>query len=882
MKLINNKIALAVFTALSISACSPDKTSEEYISAAKVNLNNSDNNAALISLKNAVRKDLKNAEARMLLGSLYLNMGDAESGEKEFKRALDLNGDVENVLPKLLKAFNLQSKNKDTLSLIEKYEVLTPEILLYQALAYNKLDQKDNARLSIARANDISTESIYSQLGQAYLKADMLDVDGALENIDKILATDPTMAEALILKGQLHFSKKEYKSAIEAFNEYHRLLPQNVQIRLFLANAYVKSEQFEQANGHLDFLLKLSPEHPFINQLKGVVYYQNADFVKALEHTKKAIQNGIDSTSSRIVAGLSAFKLERYEEAHQYLSTLSELPATHPVQRVLALVQMQLGYTTNAGITLDELEGLTGQDVNLFTSASFELLKAGKIGEARRILAKTNTIENGSSQEMTKIGILKLTMNDLEGLTNLEKAVEIDPERPMAKVALAAAYIEAKEYDKALELADKWKKSHPDKVEGYNLAAKIQLLKNDTAAAEIEFNNGLKVNKNNPHSLMYFANQALEENKAKMSIGLLERIFIDSPHHLDGLIVYYRAHKAIGKPSIAVDKLANSFSQNKNNATYRLIYSQVLFKEELFDEVINILEDVENQNSQSTTHWMLLGSSYARIEKNDKALVIYNNWIKNQPQNRLAWLSKLSFQEHLTDYNGALNTVEKALKSVPGDGPFTILKANYLILSKKFSQAQMLLGNLTNEQKELPFVKGLQGKLHLAKGNFKGAISDLEVLYESSSSSYIAALLFTAYEKVGRKKTALDFIQKHVDLHAEDTLARKLLAESAISVKPLLAKEHYLVLLKSSPNNLIFLNNLAWVEYLLANYNEAERYINKSIGLNANHPSVLDTAGLIQLKLGNKNQAIELLKKASALAPTDEKIARHYQDALAQ
>ena len=305
-----NILPIVISTILlgSITACGSEKTAEEYLTAAKVNITDSKNADAIILLKNAVRADLKNAEARMLLGSLYLNMGDAVAAEKELSRAFDLNGDLDNIVPKLLKAFNLQNKSDEILNLIDESEQVTPEILLYQAIAYNRLGEKNKAKLSIAQANELSTESIYSQLGEAYLKADSSDVDGALENVNKILATDPNLTEALILKGQLHFSKNEYVNALEAFNEYYRLLPQDVQIRIFLANAYVKGKQFEQANEHLDFLLKLMPEHPFANQLKGLVFYQKSDYKQALVHTQKAIQNGLGSMSNLIVAGLSAFK----------------------------------------------------------------------------------------------------------------------------------------------------------------------------------------------------------------------------------------------------------------------------------------------------------------------------------------------------------------------------------------------------------------------------------------------------------------------------------------------------------------------------------------------------------------------------------------------
>jgi len=883
MKLINSKLALAVCIALSVTACSPDKTAEEYLSAAKADISASQNSGALIALKNAVRADLNNAEARVLLGSLYLTMGEAAAAEKELNRAITLSGDLESLLPKLLKALNLQNKSDETIALIEKYDLITPETLLYRALAYSRLGKKDKAKQSVIQANELSTDSIYSQLGDAYLNADSLDIDVTLEAVDKILAVEPELTEALMLKGQLHFAKKDFVSAIDAFNKYYNLLANNVQIRLYLANAYVKNEQFNEANDHLDFLLKLVPEHPFTNQLKGLIDYQQSDYKQALAHTEKAIQNGLDTHANRVVAGLSAFKLEQYELAHQYLVTLSEvLSPTHPVRRVLALVQMQLGYSEDAGHTLEDLEELTPQDVNLFTTATFELLKAGKIDEAKKLLAKTKDIVSDNSQEMTKLGILKLSMNDLEGLADLEKAVEIDPELAMAKMALAAAYIKSEEFDKALSLAEQWKQSNPKKVEGYNLAAKIHLLKKEVELAEVEFNLALSVNETNPYSLVYYANKAFVNKTPKESVRLLEKLLASSPDHIAALRLNYRAHKTLGSSEIGLEKIANSFSKNQNSLSHRFLYARALFIEKQFDEVITILKEIKSDPSTPTIYWLLLGESYSKVSKNDNTLNVYNDWIKEQPQLRAAWLKKVSIQEKLADYSGALLTVEQALAQAPEDGQFNVLRANYLILTKKFSEAQVQINALTNEQKELSLVKGLQGKVWLTEGKFKQALSGLEALYSIQPNPYNTALLFATHRKLDQEKVAFDFIQQHVETYSEDIISRNLLAESAITSAPELAKKHYLVLLKSTPDSLSILNNLAWIEYQLKNYQSAYSFIEQALVLDSVHPQVLDTAGLIQLKLGDKEKAIEFLSQAKSLAPKDTEIAKHYNDAVAQ
>ena len=77
--------ALVLVTAL--SACSDSDTAQSHIDRANGHFAAGETSSALIELKNALQKDAQSAEARWLLGSAYLAMGDAVAAEKELSRA---------------------------------------------------------------------------------------------------------------------------------------------------------------------------------------------------------------------------------------------------------------------------------------------------------------------------------------------------------------------------------------------------------------------------------------------------------------------------------------------------------------------------------------------------------------------------------------------------------------------------------------------------------------------------------------------------------------------------------------------------------------------------------------------------------------------------
>ena len=71
----------------------------------KQHLEQGDNKAAIIALKNAIQLDPQAAQPRFELGKIYLQEQDYESAEKELSRALDYGYKPADVLPLLSKAF---------------------------------------------------------------------------------------------------------------------------------------------------------------------------------------------------------------------------------------------------------------------------------------------------------------------------------------------------------------------------------------------------------------------------------------------------------------------------------------------------------------------------------------------------------------------------------------------------------------------------------------------------------------------------------------------------------------------------------------------------------------------------------------------------------
>ena len=123
MKFLKSIICVSVV--LVLSACSDNESAQTYITKAESAILEKQNNAAIISLKNALKIEVDNARARFLLGRLYLNAGDAESAVKELERANKLKYSIEKVIPMLARAYMLTGSDAEVLDLSKQEASLT-------------------------------------------------------------------------------------------------------------------------------------------------------------------------------------------------------------------------------------------------------------------------------------------------------------------------------------------------------------------------------------------------------------------------------------------------------------------------------------------------------------------------------------------------------------------------------------------------------------------------------------------------------------------------------------------------------------------------------------------------------------------------------------
>jgi putative PEP-CTERM system TPR-repeat lipoprotein len=235
----------------------------------------------------------------------------------------------------------------------------------------------------------------------------------------------------------------------------------------------------------------------------------------------------------------------------------------------------------------------------------------------------------------------------------------------------------------------------------------------------------------------------------------------------------------------------------------------------------------------------------------------------------------------LKEYDKAIEKLREALKLNPDLSEASREIIAIYVMSDRPDQA---LAEIKAIQKRQP--NDVRG--YVLEGDFWGQQKkwhEAETAFRSAQKlapddATIALRIYAAMAN-GGKPTAADLAEdKWLQAHPKDVIVPGYLAEQALRKKDYkAAARQYQELVVRQPENVVFLNNLAWVAGELGDP-KALSYAEKAATLAPGNPSVLDTLGMLLVKQGKVTQGLEKLQKAVQLAPNQSDLRLHLAEAL--
>lgn len=821
----------------------------------------------------------------------YHEQGQFRAALSEYKSALDKAPTTEYAIA-LSRVFLELNQTQAAINLLEPLNVAYPkETSQILAEAYVQKGKFNSALKNLSPSNGLDSEDInraqllirsYLGLGQ-YKKAAT-----TLQDYRKLFGADAN-AELLTLELALKTNDTALQKATmltlqQTFNNAPRV---NLTLGIIALNA----NQLDQAEKHLTAALSALPQTDIMTPEKLQVLTNLSDtltrrgrFTEAMLYSQLISEAHPDIQSSQkdLNEAVNQIRLGNFDEAEGLLITLAENhPASDRINALLGVVQLQQGNINEAGLRLADSVDPELASPQLVKAAAQAQLKLAKPQQAVELLREALKKNPDNAQLLTLFGLSSSYVPGLETESELalQKAVAMQPANPRLYLALAQLYSRQGKSELSLsqlKLAARQDPTDPAIASSYVQAL---LMGGDKKAAE-RFLEQLKIDQpNNANPWQLSAAIAQYDNNPALAHKHLTKALELDPHNVTTLIAKGRLaqQQKNFKQAQSLYQQAIKLSPEQPSAATLLIATSIKLKNT--DKILAQLEKLASANNQSAIS--AIGQYNLSLGNLDDANLRAKQ-LASLPDNltKYSRLSGTKIQRAVArqkiaakDYSGAIAELQLAIKFSP---------ANLQILAD-IAQAQLLNGEQDSAQNTIAQLRQRQGgrspadmleALALEQDNPDKAMALLRKSIDEQKHQETFALLYKMEKKHqpnGVKDTLLLW-QESFPNDARPTL--KLALEAQQNSEQEAAIKLYQSVLEKAPNQVIALNNLAWLYSESEKFEDAITTAERAAELAPNSADVIDTLGWIY-HLANDDRAYSTLSKAAELAPENAEIKKH-------
>lgn len=882
-------IALALLTSVALSGCDriSNLTEQEHIQRAKDYEYQGNLNGGIIELKNALQKNPNNAQARLLLGQIYLKSGRAAEAEKELSQAQKLGVNAESIMPLLGEALLLMGENQRVLDEVQLGEQTSPtnraRILQLRANALLKQGKIGVACNLFQQALDTGAKHPEIYWGLTNCAIAERNTDKAEEWLDAALRLNTKQAKTWTYKGDLDRLRNNAQGALNAYTNALKSEPNNLEALERRTDTYLTLGQLEPAQKDLNHLLQIAPKSLSTNHLKAAINFQQKKYAEARDALQEVFKIAPNHLPSIFLAGKTAYALGDYQQAETYLyRILAKTPGHAPTRKILASIQIKQNKFDKAQKTLSPLLASNTQDSKILALAGETALMAQDYPKAMNYFNQALALDPQSVSIRSRLAAVRLVEGDVsEALSDLELASAQNPKPSEADFALVMLHLQRKEYDKALLAISALEKKLPNNPVTHNLRAGALIGKKDRAGARKAFEQALVIQPNFIPAISNLAQLDLMDGLPKNARKRYEGILKTEPNNLEAMLALANINLRAKDEKSYLRWIEKAIKAHPKALQPNIAMTQYLVAKGETNKALSVARAFVNSNPDNVEALNLLGSIQLAAGDSSNAITTFATLTKKSGQSPDAYLKLALAQIADKKLSIARSTLHKALQIKP-DHLQSQEALIYLEMSdRKPETAMKIARQIQLDRPQSPMGFERQADILLAQKDFSQAIKALEKALSHGAGSSALIKLHQAHVYTANSKLSALRLENWLKQNPLDNTVRAHLAEYLMdSGRNKDAIAHYLEILKQKPNNVAVLNNLATL-YQRGNDQRALFTAEQAFKLMPNDPAVQDTLGWILVERGQAQRGLELLRKALFKAPGNAAIRYHHAVALA-
>lgn len=881
-----NKLSAAllssVFLMAGLTACNNESTAT-LLAEAKQYQQKGDLKAAMIQLKNAVAKSPEDGEARMQLGLLHLEVGDAVSADKELRKARSLGIDAGRVLPLLGKANMQRGQANAVLEDITAEQAKgSASLLTLRGDALLVTGKPDEAKAAFDAALAIDQNSGGALLGLARHAMQGGDKVVAETFLAQALARDPKNPNVWMAQGTVHRMNGKADDAIAAYDEVLKLKPNHRDA--FIEKAYVEISRgkFPEAKVAIEGAEKAAPGNLLVTYTRALYEFTQGKYAVAHESLLKILKVAPDHMPTLLLAGASEMNLGQIQQAEQHLRKYIESnPNNVYARKLLAQTLLKSSQPADAAAALAPVLKDGSEDAQLMALAGQSYMQVRDFDKASGYLEKAAELAPKAAGVRTSLGLSKLAQGDqARGLKELEMATSLDPKSAEASIALVQTQLGMKQYDKALETIAGMEQRQPDNPQVHNLKGIVLQGKGDAARARAAFDKAVALQPTFMAAVANLARLDLMEKQPEAAKGRFQKVLEKDKNNIEAMTALGELAMAQKRPEETTTWLEKASNVNPDAVSPALNLGMHYLRLNQPQKTLSLARKLQPANPTNPALLELLGQAQMATKDTAGALDTYGKLAALMPKSALAQMRLAGVYKAMNNETSAASHLRRAVDLQPSFIPARLAQIDAAIRAGRGEEALQIARDVQKLDPKAAVGYLLEGDVLLAQQKPALAVQAYEKAQSLGASPELFVKTLQALGMAGKRQEVKTRGAQWLNQHPDDVRVALMVAETNLSSKEY--KPAIAVLeraLKAAPGNPLVLNNLAWA-YQQEKDPRALATAEQAFKAAGDNPGVMDTLGWLLLEKGDTARALPLLQKAAEKAPASPEIRYHLGVAL--
>jgi len=720
---------------------------------------------AAIQYSNAVQIDPRFAQGHYKLSQAYLRLGDNMNALQELNRAVELSPDN----------YPAQTDLANLLVTVRKPDgSAEPEALVIA-----------KPHLDLLKDKQPNTATTHEAWANYYSAQDNLPA--AIQEVQRAISIDPGRSESYLLLALLQLRSNLPDDAESNFKKAIQADPKAMNAQLGLGGFYQSRNRISDAEQQYKHAIEVDPSSPAPRAAMVRLLTQAGrrnEVESFLQQTKKDIP---DNPEGYRMLGDFYFSIGELDKAvAEYSSVFHDHPKDLQAKRNYIQLLILKNRLDDATKLNNELLKSNSHDADALVYKGQIQLRQNDSQGAVESLQTAVRYDSGSAVAHYQLGLAYAQKRDFQRAeSEWREAVRIRPDLVDAQKALATLELNRGENDTVVRTAQQIIAAQPYSADGFIIKAVAETAAQKYADAQHDVEEAMKRAPQSPVPDVQMGNIHLSQKHFADAEKSYRQALDKDPSSSDalgGLLNTYFAQKQFDKVIAAArDQIAKS---PNNSNFYDLLGTAFSNGKKDYPNAEAALRKAVDLDKNNIDALEKLGKVQVLMGATDQAIALYQQSIKDNPQEVRFYILVGELYESKHDWDQAKTFYQQALKITP-DHPLASNNLAYLMLEQG-GNVDVALNMAQTARRGMPESSNAADTLgwaYFRKGIYDSAISQFQEalrLNEKQGAPDDAEVhyhLGLAYQKANRLALARQQLEKALQLSPQNANARKALAE---------------------------------------------------------------------------------------------------------